>query len=516
MDKDNTGVVTGRLRGHHRDRLPDRHRHRDALRQGVRGLPDPVHRAACRATTSTKIPVADQVNGAGFRPDEIAKMPVSGPFKYESVTPQAELRLARNELLPEPAHRQAGQPRLRRVQVVRRSGRDDRGLPEQRDRRRLRPPGLGPAEGPGPRRPGLGDPGPPVRVPAPELVAGPVHDGRPEQEHRWLLAQPGGPGPRHGLPDGRPGDPPGHRLRDRQERDQHAAPRRQRRGREHEHQPVGVVLRGPPPVRPSTRTRPSRSSPMAAGPTPTATASSRRTASRPRSSCARRPGRSARTRWPSSAHGSRTSASTASSTRCRRRTSSPTTTRRPTTPRATSSRSNFDVAEHASARSIDPLGNYSSYHSSQFRPTGANDAQVSDPDVDKSLDDVKNNVDFQVVKDAMATFQEALRRQDGRDPAVLPQERRARQPALGNYFANGTQAGSDLERRGLVRHAVGSELCTDLVAIDGAPGHPGAPSTPPAGTVAVGVLSAHTFRATGPPRADAHPARLLRVEAERR
>ena len=99
-----------------------------------------------------------------------------------------------------------------------------------------------------------------------------------EQEHRWLLAQPGGPGPRHGLPDGRPGDPPGHRLRDRQERDQHAPPRRQRRGREHEHQPVGVVLQGHRPGRPSTRTRPSRSSRMAAGPTPTATASSRRTA----------------------------------------------------------------------------------------------------------------------------------------------------------------------------------------------------------------------------------------------
>ena len=56
--------------------------------------------------------------------------------------------------------------------MVRRSGRDDRGLPERRDRRRVRPPGLRPAEGPGPRRPGRGDPGPPVRVPPPELVAG--------------------------------------------------------------------------------------------------------------------------------------------------------------------------------------------------------------------------------------------------------------------------------------------------------------------------------------------------------
>ena len=90
-----------------------------------------------------------------------------------------------------------------------------------------------------------------------------------------------------------------HRLRDRQERDQHPPPRRQRPGREHQHQPGGVVLRGPDRRRPSTRRRPSRSSTTAAGLTPTATASSRRTASRPRSSSARPPARSARTRSPS-------------------------------------------------------------------------------------------------------------------------------------------------------------------------------------------------------------------------
>ena len=40
------------------------------------------------------IPVADQVKGEGFRPDEIASCPTSGAFKFESVTPGAELRLA--------------------------------------------------------------------------------------------------------------------------------------------------------------------------------------------------------------------------------------------------------------------------------------------------------------------------------------------------------------------------------------------------------------------------------------
>ena len=43
-----------------------------------------------------KIPVADQVKGQGFRPEEVAKVPTSGAFKFASVTPGAELRLEKN------------------------------------------------------------------------------------------------------------------------------------------------------------------------------------------------------------------------------------------------------------------------------------------------------------------------------------------------------------------------------------------------------------------------------------
>lgn len=49
------------------------------------------------------IPIADQVKGAGFRPDEVARMPVSGPFRIESVTPLGALRLARNDNFVNPA-----------------------------------------------------------------------------------------------------------------------------------------------------------------------------------------------------------------------------------------------------------------------------------------------------------------------------------------------------------------------------------------------------------------------------
>jgi peptide/nickel transport system substrate-binding protein len=105
-------------------------------------------------------------------------------------------------------------------------------------------------------------------------------------------------------------------------------------------------------------------------------------------------------------------------------------------------RSNFDVAEHAFSSSIDPLGNYFSYHSSQFRPDGANDAQVKNDEVDKSLDDVKNNVDFTIIRDAMAAFQKAYVEQTVEIPLYYRKNVELANPRVGNYFANGTQVGS--------------------------------------------------------------------------
>jgi len=106
------------------------------------------------------------------------------------------------------------------------------------------------------------------------------------------------------------------------------------------------------------------------------------------------------------------------------------------------SRSNFDLAEHAFSSSIDPLGNYFSYHSSQNRPDGANDAQVNNADVDVALDAVKNNVDFAIIKDAMATFQEAYVNETVEVPLYYRQNVELANEKVGNYFANGTQVGS--------------------------------------------------------------------------
>jgi peptide/nickel transport system substrate-binding protein len=105
------------------------------------------------------------------------------------------------------------------------------------------------------------------------------------------------------------------------------------------------------------------------------------------------------------------------------------------------SHSNFDLAEHAFSSSIDPLGNYFSYHSSQFEPKGANDAQVKDADIDKAMDDVQNSVDFTVIKAAMAQFQKVYVEKTVEIPLYYRKNVELASPKLGNYFANPTQAG---------------------------------------------------------------------------
>ncbi len=68
-------------------------------------------------------------------------------------------------------------------------------------------------------------------------------------------------------------------------------------------------------------------------------------------------------------------------------------------------RSNFDLAEVATTGPIDPLGSFFSFHSSQRSPTGTNVAAVDDPEIDAALTIVEGSVDFAVIRDAMREFQ---------------------------------------------------------------------------------------------------------------
>jgi len=105
------------------------------------------------------------------------------------------------------------------------------------------------------------------------------------------------------------------------------------------------------------------------------------------------------------------------------------------------SHSNFDLAEHAFGVSVDPIGNYQTYHSSQFEPKGGNDAQINDPDLDKALEAVKGTVDFVAVKHAMATFQQIYVQKVVEIPLYFRKEVETVSPKLGNFFANPTSAG---------------------------------------------------------------------------
>jgi peptide/nickel transport system substrate-binding protein len=103
--------------------------------------------------------------------------------------------------------------------------------------------------------------------------------------------------------------------------------------------------------------------------------------------------------------------------------------------------SNFDLAEHAFTSSLDPLGNYFNYHSSQFEPDGANDAQVSDTGIDSSLDTVRNSVDFDVIKDAMAEFQKIYVEKTVEVPLYYRKQVDLHGPKAGNFLGNPTLAG---------------------------------------------------------------------------
>jgi peptide/nickel transport system substrate-binding protein len=105
------------------------------------------------------------------------------------------------------------------------------------------------------------------------------------------------------------------------------------------------------------------------------------------------------------------------------------------------SHANFDLAEHATSSSIDPLGNYFSYHSSQFDPIGVNNAGVNDPAMDAALDTLKNSVDFEVILDAMSEVQKVYAEKTVEIPLYYRKQVDLHGQRLNNFFANPTQAG---------------------------------------------------------------------------
>jgi peptide/nickel transport system substrate-binding protein len=105
------------------------------------------------------------------------------------------------------------------------------------------------------------------------------------------------------------------------------------------------------------------------------------------------------------------------------------------------SKSHFDLAEHAFSVPLDPLSNYSTYHSSQVEPNGGNDGFIKDPDVDRIMDGVKGTVDFAKIKELMAEWQQIYVNKTIEIPLYFRKEVYLVSPKVTGFTGNPTSAG---------------------------------------------------------------------------
>lgn len=102
---------------------------------------------------------------------------------------------------------------------------------------------------------------------------------------------------------------------------------------------------------------------------------------------------------------------------------------------------NFDMALQSLAASIDPADYYYRYHSSQFEPDGQNDARVDDVGIDVALDTVRSSVQPAVIRDAMAEFQQIYVEQAVEIPLYVQQTVALRAPTTGNIVGSSPVGG---------------------------------------------------------------------------
>jgi peptide/nickel transport system substrate-binding protein len=105
------------------------------------------------------------------------------------------------------------------------------------------------------------------------------------------------------------------------------------------------------------------------------------------------------------------------------------------------SKSTYDVAEHAFSVPLDPLANYPTYHSSQVEPNGGNDGFIKDPDVDRIMDGVKGTVDFAKIQSLMAEWQQIYVNKTIEIPLYFRKEVYLVNPKVTNFTGNPTSQG---------------------------------------------------------------------------
>ena len=105
-------------------------------------------------------------------------------------------------------------------------------------------------------------------------------------------------------------------------------------------------------------------------------------------------------------------------------------------------RGNFDLALHSLTSSIDPRDYYFKYHSSQFEPDGQNDARVDNVGIDVALETVGDSVHPAVIRDAMIEFQEIYVEQTVEIPMYVSETVELHAPAIGNVVGGSPVGGA--------------------------------------------------------------------------
>jgi peptide/nickel transport system substrate-binding protein len=104
-------------------------------------------------------------------------------------------------------------------------------------------------------------------------------------------------------------------------------------------------------------------------------------------------------------------------------------------------RSNNDVAEFTYSVPLSPNSNFPVYESTQVPPAGQNGTQVNSPEVDQILNSLKNTVDFTKALDLMAQWQKVYVDQVVEVPLYFRKDVHLVQPYVKNWTGNPTSTG---------------------------------------------------------------------------
>jgi peptide/nickel transport system substrate-binding protein len=104
-------------------------------------------------------------------------------------------------------------------------------------------------------------------------------------------------------------------------------------------------------------------------------------------------------------------------------------------------RGNYDVALHAYSSGIEAVSLYGTYHSTKFQPDGQNDAKVNDPALDAELDIIKGTIDLDKIAAAAAKVQDIMAATTVEIPLYYWMGIELVSAKVGGFLSNPTQAG---------------------------------------------------------------------------